>query len=434
MRFVLLGAVFVFGLTGQTPPAPVSPASPVSIDLHAAIDRAKAYSQQFLASGTAAALARQDVVQAKSALLPSVSDFSQYIYTQGNGTPTGTFVANDGVHIYNQQALVHQDLFPIARRADYRRTIAAEAAARARQDIALRGLAATVMQNYYAVLISQRHLENARRSLDEAARFLDITQKQERGGEVARADVVKARLQLQQRQRDLLDSEVGVEKAKVQLGVMLFPDVDQPFTLVDDLSAETPLPPLAETRTAAFSANPDIRAAEAGVDQAGFALKSAKGLYYPNVALDYFFGIDANQFAVYSQDRHQNIGSVVQGTLTVPVWNWGATRSKVEQAELQKRQAEADLSIAKRQVQANLDGAYLEARAARQQLDSLRESVNDAAESLRLTLLRYEAGEAVALEVADAQNTAAQSRNASDDGLTRYRLALANLQVLTGRF
>ena len=55
-------------------------------------------------------------------------------------------------------------------------------------------------------------------------------------------------------------------------------------------------------------------------------------------------------------------------------------------------------------------------------------------ESLRLTNLRYQAGEATALEVVDAQTTLLQARNAYDDGLVRYRLALANLQTLTGAF
>jgi len=49
-----------------------------------------------------------------------------------------------------------------------------------------------------------------------------------------------------------------------------------------------------------------------------------------------------------------------------------------------------------------------------------------------LTLLRYQAGEATALEVVDAQTTAATARTAVDDGLLRYRLAIANLQTLTG--
>ena len=39
---------------------------------------------------------------------------------------------------------------------------------------------------------------------------------------------------------------------------------------------------------------------------------------------------------------------------------------------------------------------------------------------------------AISLEVVDAQNTITQARNAYGDGLVRYRVALASLQLLTG--
>jgi outer membrane protein TolC len=77
---------------------------------------------------------------------------------------------------------------------------------------------------------------------------------------------------------------------------------------------------------------------------------------------------------------------------------------------------------------------YSEADAARIELDGLRNSADLATESLRLTGLRYQAGEATALEVVDAQNTLVQARNAYDDGEARLRLAIANLQTVTGTF
>ena len=61
-------------------------------------------------------------------------------------------------------------------------------------------------------------------------------------------------------------------------------------------------------------------------------------------------------------------------------------------------------------------------------------SSRPASYSLRLTNLRYQAGESTVLEVVDAQSTLAQARNAYDDGLARYRLAFANLQTLIGNY
>ena len=430
IAFVTTGCV----LSAQPAAPPTSAGQTVTLDLTGALQRAREYNQQFMQAGIAVGLATQDRIQARAAMFPTVSVLNQYIYTQGNGTPSGVFVANDGVHVYNEQATVHAELFSLQKRADYVRSQAAEAAAVARKDVAARGLIATVVQNYYALITAQRHNTNARQSVDEAARFLDITQKQERGGEVARADVVKAQLQFQQRQRDLMDAETNAQKARLALGVILFADLGQKFDVADDLKPDTPLPTLDEVQGLAMSNSPEIRASEAGLKQASAGINSAKAAYYPSLTIDYFYGFDANVFNIRGPDNRQNLGSAVQGTVTVPVWNWGITRSKIRQAQLQEQQAKSDLTYAQRGLQANLNSTYLEAQASRAQLESLRSSLDLSVESLRLTVLRYQAGEATALEVVDAQTTLTTARNAYDDGLARYRVALAGLQTLTGRF
>jgi outer membrane protein TolC len=124
---------------------------------------------------------------------------------------------------------------------------------------------------------------------------------------------------------------------------------------------------------------------------------------------------------------------VAQATLNIPLWNWGSIRSKVKQAEFREKQAEVDLSVTQKALSGNLAAYYAETRVAQNQIASLRSSADLAQESLRLTLLRYQTGEATALEVVDAQNTLTLARNAYEDGLLRFRVALGNLQTLTGR-
>jgi outer membrane protein TolC len=418
--------------------AQVQPAEPPTIKLEDALARARQYGGQIQGANLTVQQAREDTHQAKAGRLPSLNAFNQFIYTQGNGTPSGVFVANDGVHVYNEQAVVHQELLSIVRRGEVDRALAAEAVARAKVDVAVRGLNQTVIQDYYAIVSAQRKVANLQRSVQEAERFLDITQKQEKGGEAAHADVVKAQIDLQQRRRDLAEAQLGIEKAKIALGVLIFPNFSAIFSVVDDLQQAPVLPPMNEAETQATSSSPDLKAASASVQQAGYDVSVARYQYLPSFALDFFYGIDANQFAVRSHepqfepDGRKNLGYVAQATLNIPVWNWGATRSKVKQAEIKREQAQLDLSVAQRTLQSNVAAAYTEARGALAQLESLRNSVDLAAESLRLTLLRYQAGEATALEVVDAQNTANISRNAYDDGLARYRVALALLQTLTG--
>jgi outer membrane protein TolC len=170
---------------------PASPAG-LTLSLADALTRARSIALQYQSAVIAAALAHEDRVQAKAALLPSATWSNQYIYTQGNGTPSGVFIANNGVHEYDNQAIVHGDIYSPAKRADYQRAIAAEAAARARAEVAARGLAATVVQDYYGLLAAQKRFANAEQSLAEARRFVEITRKLEAGGEAAHSDAVKA--------------------------------------------------------------------------------------------------------------------------------------------------------------------------------------------------------------------------------------------------
>jgi|CZKN01.1.fsa_nt_gi outer membrane protein TolC len=406
---------------------------PLKLTLRQAIDRARQYGPSFLAANLAAASAHEDAVQAKAALLPSVSALSQFIYTQPNGTPSGVFVSNDGPHIYNQQALVHGDLYAPGKRADYHRALAAEAAARAKADVAERGLVAVVVQDYYAMAVAERKLDNTRQALGEARQFLDVTEQQERGGETAHSDVIKAQIQVEQRQRDAEDNQLALDKARLAFAVLLFPDFRQDFTVEDDLDSVAALPPFPQVEEMA-GRNPDMRAAQAAVEQQTHAIESARAALLPTLSFDYFFGINANQFALHDPDHANNLGSVAQAQLTVPLWTWGAARSKIRQAQIGLDQARNDLGFTQRQLLSTLQAFYQEAQVAGSQMDSLKRSAELSAESLRLTLLRYGAGEVTVLEVVDAQTTLTQARNARADGLARYRLALAELQTLTGAF
>ena len=104
----------------------------------------------------------------------------------------------------------------------------------------------------------------------------------------------------------------------------------------------------------------------------------------------------------------------------------------MKQSEIRRDVAKVSLTAAQRRLVATLEEAYAEATAARDQMDLLDQSVRTASESLRLTKLRYAAGEATALEVVDAQTTWLSVETAQTDGVVRYQNALAGLQLLTG--
>ena len=406
--------------------------APLVVDLPQALVRARQYGGQVQSANLALAQASQDRIQARAATLPQANAISQYIYTEGNNTPTGVYVTDNGVHVYTDQGTVHQDLIPLVLKGAQLRAASAEAVARAKVDVAARGLNAVVIQDYYAIAAAQHKIANANLAVAEAQQFVKITQQLEAGGEAAHADVVKAQSQLQQRQVDQNETRTALLKAKIALAVLILPDPGTDFSIKDDLGQIDVLPLLLEARAQAVASSPDVKAASLTVNQAGYDVAVARYGYLPTIALDFFYGLESNVIGWHDRDGNKNVGAAAQVTVNIPVWNWGATKSKVKQAELRQDQARLDLSLAQRQLQSGIATAHAEADGAFGQLKLLEEGVNLARQSLELTLLRYQAGESTAFEVADAQSTVKQARDAYDDGLARYRVALASLRALMG--
>ncbi|HKW18882.1 MAG TPA: TolC family protein [Terriglobales bacterium] len=439
MFLMVVSTIFVSQSLAQQASQPTSSA-PLTITLQDALTRAQQNEPTYRAALTRYGVAKETRVQTRAGLLPNVNFASSFLYTEGNGTPSGRFIANNGVHEYLNEGNAHQAL-SWQMVAEYRQAQAQEALAQAQAQIAVRGLVVTVTQAYYGAVVAQRKYSITQRAASEAQNFFDITQKLERGGEVAHSDTIKSQLQLQQEQRALQDAQLEMERSRLELAVIIFPNFNENFTVVDDLENLGALPSYSEVETVAGNRNPQLAAALATLKAANQEVAISWNSFLPSLSLDYFYGIDANQFAVNGRDTTvfpprpvRNLGYSAVATLNIPVWNWGVSRSKVKAAELERDQAKVELSFAQRKMAADLKDFYNEAQTSRSELESLRQSADLATESLRLTTLRYQAGEATVLEVVDSQNTLTQAQNALGDGQVRYRVAVANLQTLTGRF
>lgn len=435
----------VAGASGDitlTQPAASSQPAPLQLTLADAIQRAKLLDPAVRQALTNEKIAAEKPTQTRGANLPTISSNSQYLYTQGNGTPVSRYIANNGVHEYIAQVDVHQSL-SLANLELYRMSIMASEWAHDRTEIAQRGLIVAVVQNYATVVAAKQKLDSLQQALQAARDFLKTTSQLEQGGEVAHADVVKAQIQFDDSRVALEDGQLTLENARVGLALMVFADVNENYVVVDDPAQSLLLPSLDDAESEARHNNPELDAAFRAVRMASDAVTAARAEYLPTMTLDYFYGIDANHFATETPSSLrldpeldgrpiQNLGYSALASLTLPIWNWGATHSKVKSAEELKQQAVEDREYAQRKLIADLDRYYDEAKVAKSEMEIRRSSASNAEESERLTLLQYKSGNATALEVVNAQDALTLERNAFADAETRYMTALANLATLTG--
>jgi outer membrane protein TolC len=439
--FLCLLALRCFAQTAPPQgPTGAQPSTPIVITLEEAIRRAQANEPNFAIARAEATATTLDRSIARAALLPNAVYLNQFLYTQGTGgtgtvlagstqTPAPIFIANNAVHEYVSQAVVTETI-GLKSIADVHLANATAARAAAEYEVARRGLVATVVGLYYSLTASEHKVAVAERAANEAAGFTDLTTKRETAREGAHADVVKAQLQQQQRERDLADARLAAERARLELGVLLFPDPRTSYA-----TESTPLPAMpsrADVEALATAHNPELRSALGAVRISDAEVLGARAAYMPDLVLNFNYGIDAAQFATKGPDGANNLGYSASATLDIPLWDWLATPHRVKQTEIRRDAVRVALTATQRRLIAALDEAYAEAAEAQRQTASLVLSAQTAAESLRLTKLRYTAGEATVLEVVDAQTALTAAENAREDGEVRYETGLANLQTLTG--
>lgn len=423
--------------------APGQATPPLTITFQDALERARKLDPTLIGATYDARSAREDRIQARNNLLPNFSESTQYLNDMGNGKISdGRFVTQDGVHVYRQWGVMKQDLSPATLMGTaVTRAKAAEALANAKAEIARRGLMVAVTKAYYTLVVAQRKYATAQTALDQTQRFFNLTQDLEKQGQGSHSDTLNAEVQYQTQLQAFDEARFAMEDARLGLAVVLFPDFNENFTVVDDLETSPALPAFPEVQEMAEKQNPDLRVALETAHEAALDVKAAKTAFLPTISVEWDGGIEANCFALNcTRAGHADVGSLpnlgyfLTAALNLPVWDWGTLHSKLKQAEYKQETAKAQLSLAQRTEVSELYATYDEAMVAKAAVEEARRTAEMAQEALRLMTLRFQGGASAATDVTVTQTTLITAQNAFADALVRYRTLLSTLQTFTGPF
>lgn len=372
-------------------------------------------------------IAARDVSQAKAAFLPQSRLVSGFTYNSPllHDRHTVSFLPLNGIREYSSLATVTQELDASGRlRAELARARAVRDAAAASAAIARRDLRRAVTGAYVRALLAARIAEVMESALAESRVFEQRVRLLFQNGEAARADVVKAAAQTAAMEQAVNAARLDAQLARQELLQFWTSDVTQPVQLADALEAAPP-PPDAEG--APYRGRLEFRLLD--LEQQGFRAdyRRARSALLPQLGLSYQYGIDSTALRI--RDR----GYAVFANLSVTLFDWNRARSAMQQARLRAQQTEAKRAMAERAFSKDYQAALERARQLYAQIALTRRQAEMAAEDLRLSRIRYEGGEGLALDVVTAQNMLAQARSNYYTALANYRLALADLEVAAGR-
>ena len=435
---VLLALVCVASTSqAQTPspsPAPQTPALSLDEALRLANVQASTFQTALLNERVAA----EDVRQARAAFLPKVSTPLSYIYTSpALGLPPGeprgpSFVTSDGIGVYDALVNVSGD-FDIAGRlrATLARNRALLAAAHAGAEVARRELAQAVIEAYYGLALADAQLRAAEQNLAAAEEFERITSLLFSAGEVAAVDLTRAQLQALTRRDELQKARGNEAVAAGSLRVLVGYEFSRPISTTDLALALPVASEYQQFKADDVSRRPEFMQLDQQLRAARLGIKIARADRLPSLSYSMNGGFDTDSLKGPRLKEHTGVSAAL--SFSIPIFDWGVSRSRERQAQLQVEIAENERTLALRGFTQQFYAARAQADTAAARINLAREGVTKAQDNLAASIARYRAGEAQIVEVTDAQTTLVEQRSALYQAIFDYQTALARLRRTTGQ-
>ena len=284
-----------------------------------------------------------------------------------------------------------------------------------------------VGNSYLVALAGAARVDTAQADVETAQALYDKAADQQKAGTIPAIDALRARVELQSRQQELIVARNDYAKQKLTLGRVIGLPPGQEFSLTTAAPYE-PLAtlPLEQDLQRAYASRPDYLAAAQQVRSAEEFRRAATAEYYPSLDIAGDYG--AAGIRPGSSHNVYQMGA----TLNIPIFAGGRTHADVLEAEATLRQSRQQLENLRGQIDYEVRSARLDLNAAADQVEVARSSVDLANQTLDQARDRFTAGVTDNLEVVQAQDALTSAKETYISALYAHNLAKIELAKAVG--
>jgi len=407
-------------------------AQPIDLSLDDAMQRGLRNNLGMILSGTQAAAVRGQRLSQLQSLLPEVDFTAKEAANQVDlaaeglripGFPTliGPFGFTD------LRATLNWSLVDVSSLRNYLAAKHNFAAAQLTADDARDLVVLTVGNAYLLVLADETRVSSVQAQVTTAKVSLNQAVANHEAGTAPLLDELRARVDYQTLEQQLIVAQNGLEKDKLALARVIGLPLAQKFNLTDTApyAAFDQIDVDAAIRDA-HANRKDLAAMIEKTKAAEEQRKAATAERFPSVAVEADYG----DIGVNVRHSHGTVNA--QGTLSVPVFKEFALRGDAQVAQAQLDTAKDQLSDMKAQVDADVRDALLDIESAQKQVEVSRSSVELANEALKEAQERYANGVSDNLAVSQAEQSVAQANDQYVASLYRHNIAKLSLARALG--
>jgi outer membrane protein TolC len=406
----------------------------IQLSILDAINRGLKHNLGLLLSQQQTETARAQHRRELSVLLPNinagVSDSVNQINLAAFGIPTPATLSSPVVGpfgLFQAQVTMNETLM------DFRalnRVRAAEENQRAASFSLLdaRELVVLAVGNQYLIeLADAARVDTSQAQLNTAQAIFQQAQDMKKAGVSPGIDVLRAQVQMQAQQQQVLAAQNQLAQQKMRLARAIGFPVSQQYALTDKVPY-APLPEmnLDEALAQAYQRRPEYLAAESRVRSAELEVKAAKGEALPTVQINGQYGVNGPSPASSAQVYG------LTGGINIPIFQGGKVKADVALAESNLRQQKMQLEDLHNRVELDVRASWLDVKTSNEQVAVAQQSIGLAAEQLKEAQDRFGAGVSGSLEVVQAQEAVANANDTFIQALYTNNVAKLALAYALG--
>ena len=420
---------------GSVPTGVASP-TPLSLTLQDAIDRGLRTNLGLLLSGQASEISRGERLRSLSALLPQVTgavgeNVQQLdLKTRGINFNVGGFSSPTVIGPFSYtdaRAYASFSVFDYSLHKNYRAAKESERAAQLSFKDARDLVVESVANAYLLVIAGSSRVQAIRAQVETDQAVYDRTANQKRAGTIAAIDVLRAHVELEQEQQQLIAQENQVAKYKLALGRVIGLPLGQQFTIADT----EPYSPLAvmtpdQALLTAYEQRADLQSAKASVRAAENSVSAARGERYPSL------GVAADYGDVGTTLNNSHGTFSFQAFAKFNIFDGGRISGDIIQARAALKQRQDELADLRGQIDYQVRAALLDIQSAADQVAVARSNLDLANQTLTQARDRFASGVTDTIEVVQAQGSVAVANDNLISALYAHNLSKVELARALG--
>ncbi len=276
--------------------------------------------------------------------------------------------------------------------------------------------------NYLQAVADQARIETVEAQVKTAQAIYSQASDQVSAGTSPEIDGLRAKVELQTRQQQLIQSRNDFAIQKLAVARVIGLAAGQDFDLTDQ-ALDQPLANVTveESLRRAYSTRSDYQAALAEVGAAEFSRHAALAGYFPSLALNADYGAAGAHPSTATQVFD------VRGTLSIPIFQGGSVHGAVLQADAKLAQSRERLANLRGEIDSEVRTALLNLQSSAEQVEVSRSNIELAEAALTQSRDRFSAGVADTVEVVQSQQTAASAHEQYITSLYSYNSAKISL-------